>query len=181
LGNGVGVTAKSCGLKMELKPVPLNVPVKLAMAPRSGSGAGPSTVRPRRPTDGTCPHRKPRVRSRTGSVRTVSVMARSTSSPCCPTPAGRRRGVSPASPRRPVFAGVGGTKVPVDSRHSPVRDPGFAERVQPTDDGSLKSGPKFPCPFGSGCCMSVVAMSPMASMVPMALKRSVEFPVSHAF
>src|SRR5674536_205500 len=59
---------------MVLKPVPLNVPVKLAMAPRSGSGCAASAARPRRGTDGTCPHRKPRVRSRAGSVGTVSVM-----------------------------------------------------------------------------------------------------------
>src|SRR5450756_2497787 len=59
---------------MVLKPVPLNVPVKLAMAPRSSSGCAASAARPRLRTDGTCPHRKPRVRSRAGSVGTVSVM-----------------------------------------------------------------------------------------------------------
>ncbi len=37
LGTAVGDTAKSCGLKMVLNPLPLKVPLNLAMAPLSAT------------------------------------------------------------------------------------------------------------------------------------------------
>ena len=54
LGSGVGVTAKSCGRKIVFRPVPLNVPMKPAMPPRSGPAVRP--VRPAAALAWAVPH-----------------------------------------------------------------------------------------------------------------------------
>ena len=73
-GRGVGVTAKSCGRKIVFRPLPLNVPMKPAMPPRSGAAGAASAASRRSRVGGTSLHRNPLVRSRSCSAGTLSVI-----------------------------------------------------------------------------------------------------------